>query len=301
MAKITRTAATCRLALLTASAGLALCGAASASAQQVGIAAAIDGEVSIAVTEKAKARKIARKQAVSLGNLIRTKKKAELDILLRDKSTFSVPEETRLVIDRYVYDPGKERSVVARLIYGAARFFSGEKTPRSTAKIKSPSAEMGILGTAVDTIVGKKATTIAKDEPAIPDGIDHDKKTATLVVLRGPGPATEGDLTPGFVTVTGGGKTIELTEPGLAGYVPYVGATPIGPFRISGSGLSDVMERQQTSMKSGGGIGLGEVLAGLAVITAGALLLSGGDDEGGTLLQPTSPTSDDHNDDYPIQ
>ena len=83
---------------------------------------------------------------------------------------------------------------------------------------------------------------IAQQEPAVGKKVKSDKKTATLIVLRGPGQTTAGGLTVGMADVTAAGRTVTLDQPELAAYIPRPGAPPIGPFRISAGGLSQVQD-----------------------------------------------------------
>ena len=269
-----------RTLLAISAAALLAAGAASAQQTQVGIASAIVGDVRMSSPAVPKERKIARKQRIAWGDIIRTRKKSQLHIMLLDRSTFSIGSNARVVIDRYIYDPNEGRSFFGRVIEGAFRFMSGSNNSNSTATIESPVGTIGIRGTALDGIVGEQAVEIAEEEPAIPAGTDHDEDTATLVVLRGPGAATEGGLTVGLADVTAAGRTVTLDAPLLAAYIPRPGAQPIGPFRISTAGLSQLQDELQPSVTraNSGGIGLGGILAGVAAVAGAALLLSGDDD-----------------------
>src|SRR5690606_18345131 len=130
-------------------------GAGSAQTVEVGIAAAIVGDVRISNSATPKERKIARKQRVSWGDVIRTRKKSQLQILLLDRSNFSVGANTRIEIDSFVYDPDAGRSFVARVLEGAFRFMSGRENANSSARVDSPVGTIGIRGTALDGVVGE--------------------------------------------------------------------------------------------------------------------------------------------------
>lgn len=257
---------------------------------EVGIAAQTAGDVLFRETDKAKQRKIVRKERLAWGNVIDTKKKSQLQILLLDRSTLSLGASAQLVIDSFVYDPGKERSFVGRILQGAFRFMSGIPTPFAKAKIDSPAGSIGIRGTIVDTVVGKDAIAIAKKEAAIPGNVKHDKKSATLVLMRGPGARTAPGVTPGFAEVTGVEKTVTLDAAGLAAYIPRKGAEPIGPFRISPEGMSAIQDELQPRVVKArsGGNGLLGALIGVAAVTTAAILLGKDNDGNG----PTAGTAD---------
>jgi hypothetical protein len=277
-------------AALSATAAVLAVAAGAAPPVEVGIAAAVLGDVRMSSAAAPKERPVARKQRVAWGDTVRTQKKSELQILLLDRSNFTIGANTRMTIDRFVYDPTQGRSFFARVFEGAFRFMSGEKNNNSTASISSPVGTIGIRGTALDGVVGEDAVAIAEREPAVGKKVRSDKASATLVVLRGPGAATEGGLTVGIADVTAGGKTVTLDRPDLAAYIPRPGATPIGPFAISAAGLAQVQDLLSPSAIASAGKGgtLGKVLAGAAVVGAGALLLSDHDHDGGNRQQPQS-------------
>jgi hypothetical protein len=272
---------------------------------EIGIAAAIFGDVRIATAAAPKKdRAIARRQPVAWGDIVSTQKQSQLQILLLDRSAFTIGANARMTIDRFVYDPNQSRSLFARVLEGAFRFMSGARNANSSATIQSPVGTIGIRGTALDGVVGENAVAIAEAEPAVGKGVKSDKKTATLVVLRGPGAATEGGLTVGLADVTAAEKTVTLDQPELAAYIPRPGAPPIGPFRISPAGLSQLQDLLQPAVvQAGKGNSLGKILAGAAILGAGAAILSdhdhkppsGGQSTQGTTTRTKQPQSSPNN------
>ncbi|WOE75900.1 FecR family protein [Alterisphingorhabdus coralli] len=298
------TCPSCRIALL-AIAVLALSSiiSPSATAQQrveVGNAASVAGNVTLENNRLEKPIKVKRRQRIAWGDVIRTKKNSQMQILLLDRSSFGIGQRSRVRIDRYVYDPNKGRSLFTTFIKGALRFFSGSSKGENSAEISTPSGRIGIRGTAIDMLVGEKAEDIAEDEGFV-GSVRSDDDEATLVVLRGPGANTQSGLTLGLADVTGAGVTVVLDEPGLAAYIPREGAAPIGPFRISNRGLArvqnQILPRWARSLKNGGI--LDEVIGGAAAAAIiGAILgTTGGDDDGlgpntgGIPNNPNNPTT----------
>lgn len=228
-----------------------------------------------------------RKQRFAWGDLITTEKKSQLQILLLDRSTFGVGARTQVRIDRYVYDPDAGRSGVVTLIKGVLRFFSGIGGDNS-AEVNTPAGRIGIRGTAVDMLVGKRAEKIVEKEDFV-GRVDSDEDEATLVVLRGPGADSASGLTPGLVDVEGAGVVVTLDEPGLAAYIPRAGAAPIGPFRISDKGLVRVQEQLAPEVKrANDGGGLLETLLPIAVGAVALGVLLDGDDDS---QQPDNPNT----------
>lgn len=264
---------------------------------EVGNAATVVGDVRMSNPQITKPQKITRKQRLAWGDLVDTAKKSQLQILLLDHSTFGIGASSRVRIDRYVYDPEKGRSVFMTMIKGALRFLSGRQGGENSAEIQSPSGRIGIRGTALDMLVGENAEAIAEAEEAV-GKVDSDKDEATLVVLRGPGAATEGGLTVGLAEVTAAGKTVVLDQPGLAAYIPRNGAPPIGPFFISDPGLAKLQDELAPEVaRAAKGGGLLKALLPIAGAIAVGSILSGNKDEasptGRVQDSPSSnPTSD---------
>lgn len=231
MTRWTRTFAVLLFAPLAASA------VAATAPAIIGIAAAVVNDVKVSNAQVARARPVVLRQRIALADQIQTGQRSQLQLLLLDRSTFSIGANARLTIDRFVFDPAAGRSFSASVAKGAFRFMSGRPNPQSASSIRSPVATIGIRGTIVDGVVGKDAVDIAKGEGAIPRNTQSDSATATLIVLRGPGQQTQAGLTIGAITVSAADRTVTLDQPMLAAYVPRSGAAPIGPFRISAQSL----------------------------------------------------------------
>jgi hypothetical protein len=213
-----------------------------AQAQQaVGVASAVQNDVRLRKPGGPIPRPVALRQRIALADQIQTGAKSQLQMLLLDKSIFTVGPNARLTIDHYVYDPDhNSRSMGATVTRGAFRFMSGRRTSGGSSTISTPVAAIGVRGTIVEGVVGENAVLIGLNEPAIGHRIQGDPETASLIVLRGPGRGTQGNVAPGAIDVTAGGRTVTADRPMQAIYVPYEGAAPIGPFVISNSGLSQL-------------------------------------------------------------
>lgn len=265
---------------------------AAAQRVEVGNASTVVGKVAISNAQIAEPQQIQRKQRIAWGDTITTGKKSQMQILLLDRSSFGIGARSSVRIDSYVYDPEEGRSLFATFIKGALRFFSGQQDGNNSANIETPAGRIGIRGTALDILVGEKAEDIAEDEKSVKSVKSNDDE-ATLVILRGPGAATAGGLTPGLVEVEGAGVTVVLDAPGLAAYIPRKGAAPIGPFRISNGALAKVQDRlaPEVARAAGGGSILSKLLPAAVGAVALGLLLSGGEEV------DLEPTADDGQDD----
>jgi hypothetical protein len=231
-----------------------------AMAQQVGINAALRNAVKMKTARDASPRPAVLKERVSLGDDILTGPGSVDQVLLLDRTTFTVGANARVRIDKFVYDPGRSASAVgASVVKGAFRFMSGKATRGAPGQssVNTPVGSIGIRGTIFEGVVGADAVRIARGEPAVGNAT-ADAEKALLVVLRGPGQATQGDEKPGAIDVTTGTTAIALDRPGLALFVPGPNQTPIGPFMLSDTGLDALHALLRTSpSKRGQATGFG--------------------------------------------
>ena len=268
-----------------------------AQANAVGINAAIRNKVEIRSAATRKVRPAVLRERVILNDEVRTGVASQLQILLLDRTTFTVGANARVAIDRFVYDPAaNSRSTGVSVTKGAFRFMSGRAAgrPSGPVSVRTPVATIGIRGTIFEGVVGEDAIRIARGEAAVGKKVKANKEEASLIVLRGPGPRTEGDTRPGAIDVTVGGSTVTLDGPGLALFAPRNGAPPIGPFRISPAGLQALQSLLRTTAEPGGGGvkkksgGLRDALLGIAgaAAAAGGASVIGGKKKRGRQQQP---------------
>lgn len=262
------TAALASLALVAAPAG--------AQPAPVGINAAIRNKVEIRGAATNRVRPAVLRERVMLNDEVRTGAASQLQILLLDRSTFTVGASARIAIDRFVYDPAaRSRSMGVSVARGAFRFMSGRALgkPAGPVTVRTPVASIGIRGTIFEGVVGEEAVRIAKGEPAVGGKIKSKEDEASLIVLRGPGARSQGDTIAGAIDVAGGGRTVTLDAPGYAVYAPRAGAPTIGPFRLSAAGLAALQALLRPPMQGGGGshTARNAALVGAGVIAAGVL------------------------------
>lgn len=235
----------------TAAIGLMMA-AAGSSAQEtvVGVNAAVRNIVALRKAQATQAHPAQVKERVALNDEVSTGAASQLQILLMDRSTFTVGSNARLTIDRFVYDPGRNsRSIEASVARGAFRFMSGRTLnhPTGPVAVRTPVASIGIRGTIFEGVVGADAIRIAAAEPGIGIVPEGDPEAATLIVLRGPGKHTQGDTIPGAIDIRIGDRTIPLERAGLALYLPGKGLPPVGPFMISMAGRRSFQDLLRTT------------------------------------------------------
>lgn len=69
-------------------------------------------------------------------------------IVFVDQSTVSVTEQSKLVIDSFVYDPNPKKSKMAlKFASGTIRFATGKGMPKNNINLRTPSATIAVRGT----------------------------------------------------------------------------------------------------------------------------------------------------------
>lgn len=218
--------------------------------QTVGVNSAVRNNVKVRQTTAATAATQAVvKQRVQMGNAITTGGNSGLQVTLLDKSSLTLGPNANLTVNRFVYDPAKgSSSVGASVAKGTFRFMSGRAAKGGRNSVNTPAASIGIRGTMLEGAVGLDAIEIAGLQSGLPSGASVDPNTATVIVLRGPGPQAPGGVTKGLIDVTAGGQTVTLSQPGQALFIPYAGAAPI-QFQLNNSAFQqfDSLLRSQPS------------------------------------------------------
>lgn len=202
------------------------------AAPQVGTSAGVRGEVF--VTTSGAQRRTQVRDAIKLQDKVLTKNDSALQILLLDRTTFTVGQNASVVIDRFVYDPGTTSGQIsARVAKGAFRFMSGRigKNNPTNATVTTPSATIGIRGTFFEGIVGEDAVALAQL-----GGIDTSGASltqASITILRGPGRNRNTIDETGIIDVSNGAGTVRLIQPGYAVFTASENSQPVGPFKVT--------------------------------------------------------------------
>lgn len=216
----------------------ALIAAAPLAAQAVGVTAVVRNNVQVTTAARPVLHKAAVRETISIGNDVVTGGQSMTQLLLLDKTSFTIGANSKVKIDRFVYDPrAKQSSVSATVAKGAFRFMSGSalNKGKERSSINTPVASIGIRGTIVEGVIGEEAIRIARAAGGVPRSLAVDPETATLIVLRGPGRNAQG-VARGAIDVTAGGVTIPVEDAGMAVFIPGPGQAPIGPFQLSRKG-----------------------------------------------------------------
>jgi FecR-like protein len=114
------------------------------SAQQIGVAAAVNNQVE--GLSAASARRLAAGSSVFENDRVRTGEASTAQLLFLDKTTVSIGPKAELTLDKFVFDPNRGRGqVVLDVLRGSVRFATGSQNPNNYS-IKTAVATTGIRG-----------------------------------------------------------------------------------------------------------------------------------------------------------
>lgn len=281
----------------------------AAQSEVIGVAAAIRNSVLIRRAGTPRPAPAVLRQRMALNDEVLTGRDSQLQILLLDRSTFTIGSSARLRLDRFVYDPRRNtRAVGVEVTKGAFRFISGRRPGPSATRVvvKTPSAAIAIRGTILEGVVGPEATTIAESALATGSAARGDREAATLIVLRGPGAQAQAETPRGAIDVRAGTAAFVLDRPSLALYFPGGGRPPAGPFTISPAALMVLQQLlalplaaavvplpqsapQAGSASPGSGLAAADTLATVATAAATAAASQVAPSLDDSLDQPLSP------------
>lgn len=146
---------------------------------------------------------------------------SSLQLRFQDNTTASVTENSRFVIDDFVYDPNRGAGRLnVRVSMGTVRYVSGQiaRNNQQSVQVNTPTAVIGVRGTDFFMTV--------------------DESGQSLVVLV-PSCNQQGNCYTGKISVTNDGGTVEMDQPFHATYVPSAAVAPTQPVQLSIS-ISDI-------------------------------------------------------------
>lgn len=138
-----------------------------------------------------------------------------LQLRFQDNTTASVTENSRFVIDDFVYDPNRGAGRLnVRVAVGTVRYVSGQiaRSNQQNVQVNTPTAVIGVRGTDFFMTV--------------------DESGQSLVVLV-PSCNQQGNCYTGKISVTNDGGTVEMDQPFHATYVPSATVAPTAPVQLN--------------------------------------------------------------------
>jgi len=202
------------------------------AAPSIGTSAAVRGDVFVTTTGTQRAARV--RDSIRLQDQVLTKDNSALQILLLDRTTFTVGQNANLTITKFIYDPAQDTGeVAANVTKGAFRFMSGNigKANPTNASVSTPAATIGIRGTFFEGIVGIDAIALADLAGLNTTGADQ--QGASIVILRGPGKGSNTIDRPGSIVVSNSGGSQQIAKPGYAVFVAAPGTAPSAPFKLT--------------------------------------------------------------------
>ena len=98
-------------------------------------------------------RQLAYKDDIYHNEIIETFDESATEITFLDDTIISLGPNSKITLDRFIYDPNPDASsFVTTIATGALRFVSGQ-LPSKAYKIHTPTATIGIRGTIIDVVV----------------------------------------------------------------------------------------------------------------------------------------------------
>lgn len=167
---------------------------------------------------------ISRGTAIESNDLVIMGTGSETLIVFNDNSEARITENSRLVIDDFVYDPAKTDAakVGMRVTLGTVRMASGQiaKNNRQRVNIGTPTAKVTVRGTDFSMTVDELGRSTIVLLPSCDD--EEDLKKFEIVP----------NCTTGSIEVETEGGVVSLTEPFLATFVLSAAQPPLPPVQV---------------------------------------------------------------------
>ncbi len=168
---------------------------------------------------------------------IATKRGGSAQLTFLDRSTLSVGENSDLVIDEFVYDPGASGTMRATLSKGVLRFVGGDISHGGGATVNTPAVTIGIRG-GIATIGYVK------------DGADLDAIPGVPANFHGGAIVVNGY---GQMTVRNRASEVVLSRPGFAVFVGSAGESIAAPVRLDPKATQALMKALASKGRQHGG------------------------------------------------
>ena len=146
---------------------------------------------------------------------------SSLEIKFQDNTDVKVTENSRFVIDEFVYDPNRGAGRLnVRVAMGTVRYVSGQiaRSNQQNVQVQTPTAVIGVRGTDFFMTV--------------------DESGQSLVVLV-PSCNAQGNCYTGRITVTNDAGTVDMNQPFMATFVAQNAIAPTPPVVLNIS-VSDI-------------------------------------------------------------
>lgn len=152
---------------------------------------------------------------IEMKDLIKTGT-GQVSITFADNTQMQVTEHSRLLVDDFVYDPGKSTGKLAmKVALGTVRYASGAiaKNNPANVNVRTPTATVGVRGTDFISVVNELGQSTVVLLPACPAGWRN----------------LEQDCVTGAITVSTEAATVFMNRPFQATFVSNADSSPTRP------------------------------------------------------------------------
>jgi hypothetical protein len=230
------------------------------------------------------------------GDMLISGEGSSMQALLNDRTVFSLAPYSKMVLDRFLYDPDKaERTSLINLLFGKARFIASKLAGHrdNDFSVTTPAANLGVRGSdfalsvvPVDALSASRSNWFAKIR-LIREAHARDMGIALSTTV-----VTGEETTIGFAGTVGPEQTVaefsaSRAISGMEALVPLAvtAAVAIGALTAAGPGLAALFGAG-AGTAIGGGIGTGTMVVAGAAAAVGVAAVAGG---GGATTTTTLP------------
>ena len=215
--------------MMTAATGLAAVGSITQAVQQQAV-----------ITRQQKNLPGTQGAGIEMQDLIKTGT-GQVSITFTDNTRMQVTEHSRLVVDEFVYDPGKSTGRLAmKVALGTVRYASGAiaKNNPANVNIRTPTATVGVRGTDFISVVDELGQSTVVLLPVCPAGWRN----------------LEQDCVTGAITVSTEAATVFMNRPFQATFVSNADSSPSRPviLNLAEDAIKNLLiQSQPAELKSG--------------------------------------------------
>lgn len=164
---------------------------------------------------------------IQSNDTVNTRKGTTTFIQFNDNTKVKVTENSRLVIDDFVYDPKRSDAgkLAMRVSMGTVRYASGQiaKVNPQKINIKTPSASIAVRGTDFHMTVDEMGKSLVVLVPSCRDENESLSKTEDILL----------NCQTGSITVENNAGTVELNQPFQATYIENFDKLPLPPIMLN--------------------------------------------------------------------
>lgn len=150
--------------------------------------------------------------------------RAETNITFQDNTRVKIKENSRLVIDNFVFDPNRSDAgrMAMRVTLGTVQYTSGQiaRNNRQNLNIATPTAQIAVRGTDMAMSVDEAGRSFVVLLPSCSDPREINRFEIS------------GNCTVGAIDVVTAAGSVSLTQPFTATYVTDANQQPLPPVRI---------------------------------------------------------------------